>query len=157
MGGRASRQKGIRNEYVLRDYLRNLGYEAVRVPLSGASEGFKGDVIARKDGIEYTFEMKARRDAFKRIYHVYSQMLLQDASVVRFTIDQTSIAMGTSFEEVKKPNGTFPKLIFAWESILKQNTRTFSKIFNLRKLLGESEYLVIRDNNRPMLFLRYWG
>jgi hypothetical protein len=44
MMGKASRDKGGRRERQVVTLLRGLGLPARRVPLSGASEGFKGDV-----------------------------------------------------------------------------------------------------------------
>ena len=58
--GKFSRDKGMRQEYLLRDYLRKLGWTADRVPSSGAAEGFKGDIKAEKNGRTVLFELKAR-------------------------------------------------------------------------------------------------
>lgn len=44
VGGAFSRRKGVRAERELVRLLREHGFEAVRVPLSGAAEGFKGDI-----------------------------------------------------------------------------------------------------------------
>ena len=71
MGGRMSRNKGKRVEYEIRDMFTNWGYESHRVPLSGSSQGFKGDIRVRTpDAKEYTVEVKARKDAFKTIYRL---------------------------------------------------------------------------------------
>jgi Holliday junction resolvase len=45
MSGRKSRRKGKTGELELVAYARNMGLAATRIPLSGASEGFKGDII----------------------------------------------------------------------------------------------------------------
>ena len=59
-----SRDKGQREERSLVNVHKSWGVEAVRVPLSGAAEGFKHDVIAA--GL--SFECELRANGFKKIY-----------------------------------------------------------------------------------------
>ncbi len=70
MGGKFSRDKGARSERELVNMLKGWGYEAKRVPLSGAAEGFKGDVLFRRPGdpVWQTIEAKVRANGFKQIY-----------------------------------------------------------------------------------------
>src|SRR4051812_21164239 len=72
MGGKASRDKGSRGERQLRDELTKQGWlGAMRIPLSGAMKGFKGDVLARHParGTETNFECKLRAGLpFKALY-----------------------------------------------------------------------------------------
>ena len=85
---RMQRDKGARNERDLVNKLKAAGLDAKRVPLSGACEGFKGDVVVigytelrysgRRDedgrptpGFiegELTIECKVRARGFKFIY-----------------------------------------------------------------------------------------
>ena len=69
MSGKKSRDKGGRVE---REFVNNLvkhGIEAKRVPLSGACDGFKGDIklwlhnCGFCELMEYTAEVKARKNA----------------------------------------------------------------------------------------------
>lgn len=60
MSGRSSRSKGNRREREVVQRLRDMGVEAKRVPLSGAAEGFKGDVLAELGPHTLRFEVKAR-------------------------------------------------------------------------------------------------
>lgn len=62
--GRSQRQKGYRTEYNLVRYLKDAGLDAKRVPLSGATEFAKGDIVV--EGL--VGEVKARHDGFKQIY-----------------------------------------------------------------------------------------
>jgi hypothetical protein len=39
--------KGKRGEYVVRDLIRGFGWEARRTPMSGAIDGWKGDITAK--------------------------------------------------------------------------------------------------------------
>ncbi len=63
--GKMQRNKGNRVEREIVNYLKDNGIPAKRVPLSGAAEGFKGDIII--DG-SLRAEVKARKDGFKQIY-----------------------------------------------------------------------------------------
>ena len=63
--GKMQRNKGNRVEREIVNYLKENGIPAKRVPLSGAAEGFKGDIII--DG-SLRAEVKARKDGFKQIY-----------------------------------------------------------------------------------------
>ena len=64
-----SKSKGDREELNLVHAARDVGLRARRIPLSGAVEGFKGDVII-KDQREndWTIECKHRAAGFKTIY-----------------------------------------------------------------------------------------
>lgn len=74
--GRSQRTKGAVGERELVNLLRKAGIPAKRVPLSGAAEGFKGDVeiepyslYGLSSGYNPTkLEVKRRRDGFKQIY-----------------------------------------------------------------------------------------
>jgi|SRR5690606_37726537 len=59
MSGRRSKRKGSRIE---REFANRIGGK--RVPLSGASKGYKGDVV----GLGMTWEVKGRKDGFKMLY-----------------------------------------------------------------------------------------
>lgn len=62
--GKAQRDKGYRGEINLVNYAKEQNLEAKRIPLSGAVEGFKGDVIIGG----FTGEVKVRGNGFKKIY-----------------------------------------------------------------------------------------
>ena len=67
MSGRAAKRKGDRLERLVVDAFRKAGFEAKRVPLSGAAPDYPGDVIVTLGGAEYTLECKSRKD-FKTLY-----------------------------------------------------------------------------------------
>jgi len=67
--GKAQRDKGARfeREIVNRAKLHEL--DAQRVPLSGATNFAKGDVVVTAaSGVKWIFEAKKRGDGFKQIY-----------------------------------------------------------------------------------------
>lgn len=68
MSGKKSRDKGARGERHLVNYLQDQGFAALRIPLSGASKGFKGDVTTPLLGIDRKLEVKVRADGFRELY-----------------------------------------------------------------------------------------
>ncbi len=62
--GMKSKRKGYRLEHELETILKNAGLNAKRVPLSGATQFQKGDIIV--EGL--VGESKGRGDGFKNIY-----------------------------------------------------------------------------------------
>lgn len=68
-GGRASRQKGDRAERALVRLLKDAGFAAERVPLSGAAGGsYLGDVTVPLLGIDRCVEVKVRANGFVELY-----------------------------------------------------------------------------------------
>jgi Holliday junction resolvase len=70
MSGKYSRNKGARFEREVVNFLKSEGMRANRVPLSGAMEGFKGDVLVqtRVDQPLMHFECKSLANGFKFVY-----------------------------------------------------------------------------------------
>lgn len=67
--GKASRDKGGREERLLVNLLQERGYAAERVPLSGAAGGkFAGDISMPILGKDVLLESKVRADGFKQLY-----------------------------------------------------------------------------------------
>jgi hypothetical protein len=68
-GGRASRQKGNREERALVRILQEYGFAAERVPLSGAARGrFGGDLSVPLLGRDQRVESKVRANGFRELY-----------------------------------------------------------------------------------------
>ena len=61
------RDKGARVERELNKYFQQQVFFSKKVPLSGAVEHYKGDLILKLDK-EYQLEVKARKNGFKTIY-----------------------------------------------------------------------------------------
>lgn len=159
MGGRSSRQKGLRGEYTLRNYLRQHGWKADRVPSSGAAQGFPGDVAAEHpEHGKRLFEMKFRKDLFGSIYALYEASCREcndDVLAVAFAGEHKKqlLAMSTHLDAVLTPAEfhTFYQL----HPLYGQHARAFGRLPKMQSLLKESDILVLKDNNRPLLFLRY--
>jgi Holliday junction resolvase len=160
MGGLMSRRKGARGELSLCLYLNLLGYDARRVIRTRAVKGYENDVvpdvIATKDGVEYTFESKYRKDAYKSIYTLYNK--LQTGGVYRFQVPQTPsplyVAIGEDFEEVKRSHDVH---FYSLSLNGSDNTPVHMRITRLQALLKGAQYLCIKDNNKKPLFIRFWS
>jgi hypothetical protein len=69
MGGKASRDKGKRFELEIKHTAEDHDLDAVRVPLSGATDYAKGDVVVTSTGgVKWTIECKKRANGFRTIY-----------------------------------------------------------------------------------------
>lgn len=67
--GKFSRDKGMRAERnIVGRYIEMDGVFARRVPLSGAQEGYPGDVSVEVGPHKWTIEVKARADGFRELY-----------------------------------------------------------------------------------------
>jgi len=68
-GGKASRAKGDRAERAMVKFLRESGFAAERVPLSGSAGGsYLGDLTVPLLGIDRVVEVKCRADGFRELY-----------------------------------------------------------------------------------------
>lgn len=69
MSGKKSRDKGNRREReIVKKYMEMEGVFAHRVPLSGATANYKGDVVVLAGAHEMRCEVKARANGFKQLY-----------------------------------------------------------------------------------------
>lgn len=152
-----SRDKGKRAEYSLRDFLRLQGWKADRVPSSGAAQGFPGDIKAEKNGKTVLFELKARKDLFKNIYALYEEncKLSQDDVLALAVPGARNLCVTISSSLHAVYDGADYHTLMTTHPLYKKYKRTFGKIENLEKLLGQAEILVIKDDRRPFLFFRY--
>jgi len=67
--GKKSIKVGKGFEYRVRDWFRRAGFEANRVPVSGAAPVIKGDVIVKvKEGFELFIECKRRTGGYKELF-----------------------------------------------------------------------------------------
>lgn len=155
--GRSQRQKGCRGEYKLRDELRRFGFQADRVPASGAAQGaaFKGDVRFSRNGKNYTAEMKSRKNSFQSLYAMYDayQATSQDDTLKFIDHEGGLVNLSSSPLGALEPGGVYE---FAYNYPWYQDhRRTVARFKTLKKLLGESDLLCVKDNNRPILYIRW--
>lgn len=156
MSGRASRQKGLRGEYGLRDYLRKQGYKADRVPSSGAAQGFPGDIRAVKDGKETLFEMKLRKASFKSFYELISVLKSQGTDRLGVTVPgltKQCVDISGSLGGVYDTDGIYE--LVEKHPLYERFKRLFKRLNTLEKLIGKADILVLRDDRQPFVFLRF--
>lgn len=160
MSGLKSRRKGMRNEYLLRDYFRSLGWKSDRVPSSGAAQGFKGDVTLSKDGKTLTAELKVRQNEFRSIYALYQfytsggplRLLLTKSNGT--TLESTKTALVTNnFDYTSVIN--YPLYDEHVTLVTKEYSQALKKLFGLEKFVKSCDFLVIKIDHKPFLFIRY--
>lgn len=156
--GKFSRAKGKRNEYSLRDYLRRMGYQADRVPSSGAAQGFKGDIRAIKDGKTTLFELKTRKDSFKTFYDLMAAIRAMGTDRIGVTVPglkKQCVDISGSIGGIYDTEGVyeFPQRLPFYE----KHKRAFQRLAVLEEMLGESDILVIKDDRSPYIFFRFRG
>lgn len=142
--GKFSRNKGARNERLLVDHLKKKGYEALRVPLSGAMKGYKHDVTAIREGVEYTFELKVRAMEYGSIYAFFA-MNEKDGVVRIADKDSHTLVMSDDLEKVKDMAGEYPL----------NESRVAKKLFGMEKLRQGAQFLVLRGDRMGFLFIQY--
>jgi len=156
---KAQKTKGRNQEYVLRNHLRALGWEAERVYASGAIKGLPGDVKATKAPYgTKLFEMKSRKDLFKSIYVLYEEHIkTKGDDVMSIAISEAKYLCLNLSSSLEAALGAVDHHInMELHPLYKKHKRTFGKIKNLEKLLGEADVLAIKDDRRPLLFIRYY-
>lgn len=133
--GLMQRQKGARVERELVQHLRLKGYQAQRVPLSGATTFCKGDIEVIVNGEKKYIEVKSRKDGFKGLYN-----LLEGHTSIT---DLTSVSVTSDFASFHNLEGF---------SIFIAKIAT---VPTLKKLKGGCDYLAVKANGKPFLFLEF--
>ena len=93
--GAAPKRKGSAGERELVNILKEAGIEAQRVPLSGATENYPGDVYLPE--IDKRIEVKRRKEGMKAIYKWLAQS--PDVSYVAFRVDRQPWLVAMPIEE----------------------------------------------------------
>jgi hypothetical protein len=138
-----SKAKGSRVEYEVRDYFRSIGFTADRVPASGAAQGFKGDVrVISPTGHEFVVEVKARKDLFKLIY-AYLDNISMPLSV---SFKGSLIDVSYDFKDLCDRE-YYPEIL--------DTSRDLDRILKLRKFIQTCDYLVIKGDRKPLVFIRF--
>lgn len=155
MSGLHSRNKGRRGEMLTRNYFRARDWVSDRIPGSGAYS-FKtqdtdliGDVVITKNGQELRAEVKFHQNSFKSIY-----ALLGNDSEMHLKIGTDLVSLCRDFSDLGLERDT-PQHLSRVYSIVSTPGRTEKKLIGLKKLLKGADFLVIKINNRPLLFVRF--
>lgn len=150
--GRASRDKGSRAERALVAELERHGWsDAFRVPLSGAAQGFKGDVHARPPGwgTKLVFENKARAKGFEKFYRLAQAY----GGTTRVTTGDLECVISLD------PENIVPGVVkeYRWfHSFPKEQHKDILSLFALKaKWLGDADVLTLKQDRNPFLYIRY--
>lgn len=159
MSGRYSRNKGKRTEYTVIDYFRQLGYTAFRVPLSGSAQGDKGDIKIEIPNSRYGdrpmdakflyAEVKCRAEGFETIYKNKDKLLLDGIA-----IDNTLVVVKDNFSDLGLLGESVAFNFRNMDDIIIEKTR--KKIARMKELLKGCDFLIIKSDRKPLLFLRYF-
>lgn len=151
MSGSRSRDKGARGERNLVAELKKLGWgDVLRVPLSGASQGFKGDVLATqpKTGRLFKFELKCRADAFDRIYQFIS-LNQNKEGVASALLGERGFKISRNLDQLLLHN------TYSNKELLGDQLRTARGINNKRALLGEADLLVLKQDRKDFIYIKF--
>lgn len=144
--GKASRDKGARVERALVEALKQHGWqEVLRVPLSGAAAGFKGDVHARPPGwgTSLVFENKARAKGFEKYY-----ALLRPNRPFKFSTGKEECVMSLNPADVVPGPGHFP--------FMGELTKEQASVLKLKdRWLGDADILTLKQDRMPFIYIRF--
>ena len=149
MSGLKSRRKGMRVEYEIRDHLRLCGFEVDRVPASGASQGFKGDLrVKLSDSSELLVEVKARASGFKTIYKYMLNNGVLDEVWSYVTCGPAVISFHPHVILYKITRNTY----IACHST---QHRLCAAVSQVKKLLGPCDILVLKADRKPAIYISW--
>jgi len=119
--------------------MREWGWEADRVPLSGASQGFKGDIRARKGDTEITIEVKSRAGGFDILYALKTPIFVM--------VDNDPVCLGSTIDEAFTKEGTYVTM--------EPNAKLVRKLRACKKWLQGCDILAVKQDRKPFRFIRY--
>lgn len=150
--GKFSRDKGARIERLVRDEFRKAGFSCNRIPLSGAMEGFPGDLVANAPGLAkpFTVECKGRKCSFGSLYEALYASEPTAIIVGELEVPNSAIAvMSKNIDVVLNYMGSFNS------PDTKAEKRAARKLRGLRKLVGTCDILVVKDDRKSPIYIRY--
>lgn len=142
------RTKGARNERLARDLFRDLGWSSERIPCSGAVHWLKGDITLSKGDIKLVAEVKSRGDEYKRIYGLLDKT---KTKIVRLAYEENLVTLSYNFRDL----GFEDKQEMLFDHTPK--SQTVKKIIGMKALLKTADFLMVRNNHRPFIYIRYHG
>jgi hypothetical protein len=149
--GKFSRDKGARMERALRDELTRLGWsDVLRVPLSGAMRGYKGDVIGTPPGKaeSVNFELKARATGFDSIYSILPPSVdricvsVGSGDLVALSLDVNKCIESATFADITTFAPDRQKILL---SVIKK----------CRDWIGDAQILSLKQDYKPFIYAWY--
>jgi len=147
--GQFSRRKGRRGEQQLVLFLKYLGYHAERILNQAHTSGLP-DVKAIKGDKTYTFELKTYQDGFKSVYDFYYDNMSENDILTCLIDDCVYVAISTNFKHMSE------KTDWHFKDIPEASVRLKNRFRKLNAKRGIADFLVLKDNNKSRLFLKFW-
>lgn len=152
----SQRAKGKKGEYDVRNYFRENGFVSHRVPSSGSAHGFPGDVLVKHpNGTNFLVEVKIRKDEFKSIYKLIEN---DHTEVIRHVYNGKQVTVAKDFfslfsqEHKGRAEHTDSSLNDPED---KEFRKVIKKLDKMHEWVKGSDYLVVRMDRKPFLFIRY--
>lgn len=150
----SQRAKGKKGEYDVRNYFRENGFVSHRVPSSGSAHGFPGDVLVKHpNGTKFLIEVKVRKDEFKNIYKLIEN---DHTEVIRHIYNGKQVTVAKDFfsmfsqQHKSTVNYDLYELAHFGELL-----KVVKKLDKMHEWIKGSDYLVVRMDRKPFLFIRY--
>lgn len=134
-------------------YLKGLYFTAERILRQYQVAG-QPDVRAAKNDKEYTFELKCKKSSFKTLYEFYYAE--RDADLLVSFVPNplgTTVSISTNLDSLMNQDKAYR--ILTSETLTSKQKRMFARIIRLEELKQSADFLVLRGNNKPWLFIRY--
>lgn len=167
MGGKHSRRKGARVELLLVKELNSLGFRDARrlytlgwkgkAQQGGITKG--GDVIAGPPGDpkEIIFEVKARGPKVTTFGLTYALIDANKKEAMGVWDETGNVGFYCSYCLYDLlPGGGNKQMVNETEFEEKNAKRAIKAVFKMREWLGEAAILVIKQDHKPFLYIRYY-
>lgn len=142
--GKFSRAKGCRVEREVVNYLKAQGYQAERVPLSGATTYAKGDVRVICGGEQRFIEVKAKAGGWPKLYRLFNGYGPGDTPLI-----SGFVVFGTNFERV---SGCFLPM-----PVSHSDAESISKVLDgLKALKKDCDYMAVKATGEATLFIKWF-
>lgn len=153
--GAFSRSKGSREERALVMALRDFGFLNVRRGLCQEEKtGFRPDVLGEYKGQEWSFENKAYYDKFKWLYEFMEELNLRNNGFLNLALSKDSPRISIAYDPISiiSPDNFYQLYVLENNKKLER----LAKLPQMLKIKGDPSFLVVKNNNKSRLFIRYW-
>lgn len=159
-----SRSKGKNNERNIVLDLKAKGYNACRVPFSGAGRE-KGDIRVEVPGSRFGdgvyearfwyLEVKARKDLFHPVHMLCNALISNSSPVLKLCKHGSYAYLAHNFDDVRPDKDLSGTTNIMQVSKDVPRLHPAHKVFSYKKWLESCDLLVIKSNNRRAIYIKY--